>query len=68
MKATAADITPIWGKPNQPWISAGVTSRPAATEKPSVSSGVTVSPTPRSIEVSTMKMKNSGMPSRITRP
>ena len=68
MNATAAASTPICGRPNQPWISAGVTTRPTPMENTSVSSGVTVSPTPRSIEVIRRKMKKPGMPISTIRP
>ena len=68
MNATAAASTPICSRPNQPWIRAGVTTRPTPIEKISVRSGVIVSPTPRSIEVTSRKMKKPGMPMSTTRP
>ena len=68
MNATAAASTPICGRPNQPSISAGVTTRPTPIEKISVKSGVTVSPTPRSVEVMVRNRKKPGMPMSTIRP
>jgi hypothetical protein len=66
-KPTAALATPSRGSPIQPLISAGVTMRPTMVETTSANSGVSVSPTPRMIEVSSRNAKNPGMANRQMR-
>ncbi len=61
VEATAALATPSIGSPSQPRISAGVTTRPVMVETVSATSGVTVSPTPRIIAVSSRNAKVMGM-------
>ena len=65
--ATAALWMPICGKPAQPRISAGVSSKPTAVETISASNGDTVSLTPRSNWVNRINTSSNGMISIITR-
>ena len=60
-EATAALATPSLGRPSQPWINAGVTMRPTMVETVSATSGVTVSPTPRIIAVSSRNANVTGI-------
>jgi len=59
--ATAALATPSVGRPSQPRIKAGVKASPMLVDTASARNGVTVSPTPRIIDVSRMKVKVSGI-------
>ncbi len=65
--AHAALATPSEGRPNQPRIRAGVTARPTPVDTVSANSGVSVSPTPRSIAVIRMKTKVRGIVSSMMR-
>ncbi|MGY4317216.1 hypothetical protein ACVWW1_006543 [Bradyrhizobium sp. JR3.5] len=60
-EATAALATPSIGRPSQPRINAGVTTRPTTVETVSATSGVTVSPTPRIIAASSRNAKVTGI-------
>ncbi|MCY1205372.1 hypothetical protein D9M72_169210 [compost metagenome] len=60
-EAHAPAATPNCGNPPQPRMSAGVTTRPMAVEIKSVSSGVMVSPTPRSMAVASRNRNTPGI-------
>ena len=60
-EAQAPLATPSCGRPPQPRMSAGVTTSPISVEIISVSSGVTVSPTPRSMAVASRNTKRPGI-------
>ena len=65
--AAAPLATPSIGRPPQPRMSAGVSNRPMPVEMASVKSGVTVSPTPRSMAVDSRKTKSPGIAIRMMR-
>ena len=58
---------PSGGRPSQPLISAGVSSKPSVVDSSNASSGDTVSLTPRSNWVNRMNTSSSGMMSSTTR-
>lgn len=66
MVAMAPLATPICGRPNQPRISEGVSTRPTDVDSSSVRSGVRVSPTPRSMAVNSRKTNRPGIAYSIT--